>query len=223
MILLWHRTDLRIEDNPALERAAAIAESEGTTIQPVFVFDPEFYGEESLACDARIEFMHECLRGLREQYRERGSELALLHGRPADRFASLIEGEKTSDTRICYTRHPTARYGAERDDQFETRIGSVIESNASQHEIDVEAVPEGAIVFDALDRGVDSRDGWAEQCETYLTGEQHPTPSADVLVSEEESIENDLTIADIEEQYGPMRDRCRSRPRGCDRLRRSRP
>ena len=201
MILLWHRTDLRIEDNPALERAAAIAESEGTTIQPVFVFDPEFYGEESLACDARIEFMHECLRGLREQYRERGSELALLHGRPADRFASLIEGEKTSDTRICYTRHPTARYGAERDDQFETRIRSVTESDASQHEIDVEAVPEGAIVFDALDRGVNSRDGWAEQCETYLTGEQHSAPSANVLVSEEESVQSDLTIAGIEEQY----------------------
>ena len=74
MILLWYRTDLRIEDNPAVERAVAVAESRGMTIQPVFVFDPQFYGEASLACDARIEFMHECLRSLREQYRERASE-----------------------------------------------------------------------------------------------------------------------------------------------------
>ena len=80
MILLWHRTDLRIEDNPALERAAALAQRQGETIQPVFVFDPQFYAEKALACDGRIEFMHECLASLREQYRERGSELPLLHG-----------------------------------------------------------------------------------------------------------------------------------------------
>ena len=201
VILLWHRTDLRIEDNPALERAAAVAESQGTTIQPVFVFDPQFYSEASLACDARIEFMHECLRSLREQYRERGSELVLLHGSPAARFASLIEHEETANTRICYTRHPTARYGTKRDDQFETRIRSDTESDTDQCGIDVEAVPEGAIVFDALDRGVNSRDGWSEQCETYLTGKQHPAPNTDVLVSEEESVESDLTITDIEEQY----------------------
>ena len=201
MILLWHRTDLRIEDNPALGRAAAVAESRGTTIQPVFVFDPRFYGEASLACDARIEFMHECLRSLREQYRERGSELALLHGSPAVRLASLIEDEATGNARICYTRHPTARYGAQRDNQFEPRVRSDIESDTDQCGIDVEAVPEGAIVFNALDRGVDSRNGWAEQCEAYLTGEQHPAPSAGVLISEEESVESNLTIADIEEQY----------------------
>ena len=42
MILLWHRTDLRIEDNPALERAAALAQRQSETVQPVFVFDPQF-------------------------------------------------------------------------------------------------------------------------------------------------------------------------------------
>ena len=201
MILLWHRTDLRIEDNPAVERAITVAESQGTTMQPVFVFDPQFYGEASLACDARITFMHECLRSLRERYRERGSELALLHGNPAARFAGLIEDEETANTRICYTRHPTARYGTKRDDQLETRIRSDIGSDTNQRGMDVDAVPEGAIVFGALDRGVDSRDGWSEQCKAYLTGEQHSAPSTDVLVSEEESVESDLAITNIEEQY----------------------
>ncbi|MDN4015221.1 deoxyribodipyrimidine photo-lyase, partial [Chryseobacterium gambrini] len=78
MILCWHRTDLRVEDNPALDRAAALARQRETTVQPVFVFDPRFYGDRTLACDGRIEFMNECLAGLCEQYRERGTELALL-------------------------------------------------------------------------------------------------------------------------------------------------
>jgi deoxyribodipyrimidine photo-lyase len=89
MIFCWHRTDLRLEDNPALERATELARRRGTTIRPVFVFNPPFYSEGSLACDGRIEFLHECLAGLREQYRERGSELTLLHGTLAERFASL--------------------------------------------------------------------------------------------------------------------------------------
>ena len=67
MILLWHRTDLRIEDNPALKRATALARRQEEAVQPVFVFDPQFYADDSLACDGRIEFMHECLASLREQ------------------------------------------------------------------------------------------------------------------------------------------------------------
>ena len=55
----------------------------GATIQPVFVFDPRFYGADSHACDGRIAFLHECLASLRERYRRHGSELAFLHGNPA--------------------------------------------------------------------------------------------------------------------------------------------
>ena len=201
MILLWHRTDLRIEDNPALERAAALAQRQGETVQPVFVFDPQFYGEKALACDSRIEFMHECLASLREQYRERGSELTLLHGEPAERFASLLDDQESEKTQLYYTRHPTARYGARRDQQFENRIHDHIDSNGRQRELDIRAVPEGAIVFDARERDVDSREGWAEQCEAYLTGDEHSPPDADVLVPETKAIESDVTIEEVEARY----------------------
>jgi len=204
MILHWHRTDLRIEDNPALNRAAELAHQRGTTVQPVFVFDPQFYGEESLACDARVEFMHECLASLREQYRERGTELALLHGDPIDRFAALFNDEEIELDRLCYTRHPTARYGAHRDGQIEAQLES---------DIDIEAVPEGAIVFDARQRCIDSREGWAEGCETYLTGEPYPAPNPEVLVSEADALDSDVAIDGIETRYG-VNSAKRSVPRG---------
>ncbi|QSG07699.1 deoxyribodipyrimidine photo-lyase [Halapricum desulfuricans] len=76
-IVVWHRADLRSVDNPALAAAA-----EDGTPAPVFVFDPQFYGSDGLACDARLRFVHESLRDLRRQYRDRGGDLALLHGDP---------------------------------------------------------------------------------------------------------------------------------------------
>ena len=202
-ILVWHRTDLRVRDNPALDRAAALARESEATIQPVFVFDPRFYGSRSLACDGRIAFLHECLSSLREQYRERGAELAFLHGEPAQRFSTLLDTTNTRYSHLCYTRHPTARYGARRDDELGSRLDAEDECADSLHaRTTIEAVPEGAIVFDAQERGIDSREGWAEQCEEYLRGEYHPPPDSDVLVSETNALAGDETIEEIEAQYG---------------------
>jgi deoxyribodipyrimidine photo-lyase len=204
MILLWHRADLRVEDNPALDRAAAMARRQETAVRPVFVFDPQFYGGESLACDGRIEFMHQCLASLRKQYRERGSELTLLHGDPVERFTTLLGNRENESTHICYTRHPTARYGARRDEQLEASARTHTDDNTRQGESDlnIESVPEGAIVFDTHEQGINSREGWAEQCEAYLTGEEYPVPSSDTLASEGEGIASDVTIEGIEARYG---------------------
>ena len=89
-ILLWHRTDLRLRDNRALWRALQAARESKTAVQPVFVFDPRFYGDETLACDARIRFLHQCLSSLRDQYREQGSELTYLHG---DRGVDVLRSD----------------------------------------------------------------------------------------------------------------------------------
>jgi deoxyribodipyrimidine photo-lyase len=58
--VVWHRDDLRIGDNPAVAAAADGADR----ILPLFVFDPGFHDERGAACDARIEFLHDCLRDL---------------------------------------------------------------------------------------------------------------------------------------------------------------
>jgi deoxyribodipyrimidine photo-lyase len=216
-ILVWHRTDLRVRDNPALDRATALARDNEATIQPVFVFDPRFYGSKSLACDGRIAFLHECLSSLREQYRERGAELAFLHGEPAERFGALLRRTSTPYSHLCYTRHPTARYGARRDDELRSHIDDGDESADFQRcRTTIEAVPEGAIVFDAQERGIDSREGWAEQCEEYLRDECYLSPDPDVLVSETNAPASDVTIKGIEARYevDPVK---RDVPRGTHR------
>jgi deoxyribodipyrimidine photo-lyase len=154
----------------------------------------------------------------------------LLHGTPAERFASLLgrradrndrEGEADGPTHFYYTRHPTARYGGDRDRQLDARIRDHLAAEA-EHErrvnddesnadvdpdpkadirIETEAVPEGAIVFDARERGLDSRDGWAEQCEAYLTGEPYSPPDPDRLVPTSAALASDLTIEEVEARY----------------------
>jgi deoxyribodipyrimidine photo-lyase len=96
-IVLHHR-HLRQVDHAALAEAATNHE----TVVPVFVFDPHFYQGDSLACNARIRFMHECLDEL---------DISLFHGNPAEVVSSL-DGD-------VYTIHTaTGRYGVERNKEL---------------------------------------------------------------------------------------------------------
>ncbi|MEZ3170092.1 FAD-binding domain-containing protein [Halorubrum sp. RMP-47] len=62
--VVWHRKHLRVEDQEAVSRA--IADSD--TICPLFVFDPSFYADSGLACDARIRFLEEAVASLDRLY-----------------------------------------------------------------------------------------------------------------------------------------------------------
>jgi len=63
---------------------------------PLFVFDPAFYGDRGTACDARIEFLHDCLRDLDRQYPDVGAPgLTYAHGDSIDvlgRFVDAADG-----------------------------------------------------------------------------------------------------------------------------------
>lgn len=62
--VVWHRKHLRLDDHEALSRA--IAESDA--VCPLFVFDPTFYADSGLACDARIRFLEEAVASLDRLY-----------------------------------------------------------------------------------------------------------------------------------------------------------
>ena len=62
--VVWHRKHLRVEDHEALTRAVA----ESDAICPLFVFDPTFYADGGLACDARIRFLEEAVASLDRLY-----------------------------------------------------------------------------------------------------------------------------------------------------------
>ncbi|MEF8800569.1 MAG: deoxyribodipyrimidine photo-lyase [Halolamina sp.] len=82
MTLFWHRRDLRVSDTRGLTAAAEGGESAA----PVFVFDDAVLEHGS---DTRLRFMLDSLAELREAYRERGSDLVVAHGDPADVLPAL--------------------------------------------------------------------------------------------------------------------------------------
>jgi deoxyribodipyrimidine photo-lyase len=81
MRLHWHRRDLRVADNRGL------AAADHTTV-PVFVFDPAVLEH---GAPARVSFMLDALRSLRESYRERGSDLLVGRGDPVEVLPALVD------------------------------------------------------------------------------------------------------------------------------------
>ena len=79
MRLHWHRRDLRLSDNVGLSDAPEPPAG-------VFVFDDAVLEH---AGAPRVSFMLDALASLREGYRERGSELFVRHGDPAEVLVDL--------------------------------------------------------------------------------------------------------------------------------------
>ncbi|KAK4534997.1 hypothetical protein CDCA_CDCA03G1022 [Cyanidium caldarium] len=81
-VLLWHRSDLRLDDNPAL--AAAVAE--GNAVLPVYCFDPRQFGKTSFGFEKtgryRAKFLIESVEDLRRSLRNKGSDLLVRTGKP---------------------------------------------------------------------------------------------------------------------------------------------
>ena len=145
--IVWHRRHLRTTDHPAL----AYATREYDTVQPAFVFDPQFYGDDALACDARKRFLHQCLADLQDQYESRGGRLTLAHGDPL----TILEAFVDSGWDVVATADPAGRYGRDRDD-------------AAAERCDVTFVD-----ADGLVRGADdTRANWSDQVEAWFTADQ---------------------------------------------------
>ena len=170
-IVVWHRSDLRPADNAAL--AAAVRDANPA---PLFCFDPSFYGDSGLACDARLRFLHESLTDLRERYRDRGSDLALWHGDPRERIPELLD----EGFEVYVNADVTARYGRDRDADLLARGG-------------VSAFGDDGIVRDATD----SRDGWDEQCEAYFEADPHPEPES----LADNPLDSEATVEEVEAEY----------------------
>jgi deoxyribodipyrimidine photo-lyase len=151
--VVWHREDLRIADNPALAAAAAREGDGAGRILPLFVFDPAFYGDRGMACDARIEFLHDCLRDLDRQYRDVGAPgLTYAHGDPIDVLARFADAGWDA----VASRSVTGRYGLRRDERAGDELGV------------------GFVSGDGLIRDADRpRRGWKGAIESWLAADPH--------------------------------------------------
>ncbi|SFL51239.1 deoxyribodipyrimidine photo-lyase [Halogranum rubrum] len=140
--VLWHRRDLRLPDNRAVEYATA----EYDVVCPAFLFDPRFYRSTGLACDARVRFLHECLTDLADAYADAGTSLVYGHGPPVE----ILDGALDSGWDVVATRDVTGRYGERRDETVEARDRVTF------------------VAEDGIRHDQENRDGWQEHAQSYF-------------------------------------------------------
>ncbi|MFC4359669.1 FAD-binding domain-containing protein [Halobium salinum] len=171
--VLWHRRDLRLPDNRAVEYATTTYDA----VCPLFAFDPRFYGADGLACDARLRFLHECLTDLAAAYEDVGSTLVLGHGAPSDVLGTFLD----RGWDVVANREVTGRYGEERDEALE---GAGVRF----------------VSDDGIRYGQESREGWAEYAESYFEGEvSRPHPSG--FGSHGVDTDGEVTVEAVEHAY----------------------
>jgi deoxyribodipyrimidine photo-lyase len=173
--VVWHREHLRTADQPAVAAAADRAD----VLLPVFVFDPAFYDDDGLACDARIRFLHECLADLDDQYHTASGGvggLTYAHGDPLE----VVEAVLDAGWDVVAARTPSGRYGKQRDDRA--------------REVGVEFVSGDGLVRDT-DR---PREGWSDRVEAWLTADQYEWDPRTVRIV---SLDTGVTIDGIDRRY----------------------
>jgi len=98
-IYYWFRLgDLRLHDNPALDRAADLCIKTESNLIPVFCFDPRLFGDDSraqfgsLKCGPRrAKFVIESVADLRQSLEKKGSKLLVSTEKPEEFFAKLLK------------------------------------------------------------------------------------------------------------------------------------
>jgi deoxyribodipyrimidine photo-lyase len=103
-VVMWFRRDLRLHDHPALHQALR----SGSTIVPVFCFDPALLGGRHRSAP-RTQFLLESLRELDRELRERGSRLIVRIGRPHEELAAVAPSVGAGEVFVTGDAGPFAR------------------------------------------------------------------------------------------------------------------
>lgn len=96
-ILVWFRNDLRVHDNEILLEAIRKADH----VLPVYCFDPYYFMQKpsgsSKTGNIRAKFLIESVADLRHNLRERGAELIIRYGHPAEVLPKLAAEYQISE------------------------------------------------------------------------------------------------------------------------------
>ena len=104
--LFWFRRDLRVSDNAGLYRAL----KSNNNVLPIFIFDTIILDELEDKADARVEFILESLRIVKQSLEEAGSSLLILHGDPIKIFSK-------GNPKAVYTNNDYEPYARKRDEE----------------------------------------------------------------------------------------------------------
>ncbi len=114
LILFWHRRDLRISDNIGLTQAS----QESQTVVGIFCLDENILKRDDVA-PARVTYMIGCLQYLQKCYKQIGSQLLIISGKPTEAIPKLAI---FLETKAVYWNQDVEPYSRERDRQVKERL-----------------------------------------------------------------------------------------------------
>lgn len=113
--IFWYRRDLRFEDNTALYYAL----KDKYPVLPLFIFDTHILDKLEDRDDARVTFLHDTLRQMRQRLEQQGSTLLVKYGEPLAVFRQLLEEH---DFACVYTNRDYEPYAKDRDGAVEQLV-----------------------------------------------------------------------------------------------------
>ncbi len=107
----WLRRDLRLSDNTALWHALKA----GRPVMILFIFDKHILDRLESNDDARVHFLHNTLLALHETLQQSGAGLCIMHGKPEEIWAELLQKHKIAEV---YANRDYEPYARQRDAQI---------------------------------------------------------------------------------------------------------
>lgn len=114
LILFWHRNDLRIFDNMGL----SAARRKSPHVVGLFCLDENILSQDDIA-PARVKYMIGCLTQLQKRYRDLGSQLLIIKGKPEEAVPKLA---KDIQAKAVYWNMDVEPYSKERDRQIKEAL-----------------------------------------------------------------------------------------------------
>ena len=114
--IFWHRRDLRIKDNAGLHYAL----QDEHPVLPIFIFDKHILDDLDTQ-DARVQFIHDQLKKIHEQYQKNDSGLTIFHDTPEGAFKQILE---KYDVQNVYTNRDYEPYAKDRDHKVEKLLAA---------------------------------------------------------------------------------------------------
>lgn len=109
--IFWFRRDLRLDDNTGLFNAL----NSCRPILPVFIFDFDILDKLEDKKDKRVQFIHDEIISLNNQFKKLESSLLVLYGKPFHVFRKLIVDY---DVKEVYANHDYEPYAVKRDSEI---------------------------------------------------------------------------------------------------------
>ncbi len=114
--VFWFRRDLRWVDNRGLARAQARAREDGAKLLPIFIFDADILGELPDKNDARVSFIHDRVREMKDEARAARADHWAFHGDVLQVLKAVFENHQVAALTFNhdYEAMPIARDAAAR-------------------------------------------------------------------------------------------------------------